>query len=79
MGALWFAHAVFTCNVILDLLVFSLTLASTPLSPDDFSDASSAALSSLGVSGLRDAAGVWGDSLGDSLTSGFFPLLSIFL
>lgn len=60
MGAPWFEHAdaVFTCNVILDLLVFSLTLASTPLSLDDFSDASSAALSSLGVSGLRGAADV---------------------
>jgi len=71
--------AVFTCSEILDLLVFSLTLARTPLSPDDLSVISSAALSSLGVSGLGGAAGTWGGSLASSLGSGFFPLLSIFL
>lgn len=56
---LWFAQAVcmFTCNEILDLLVFSLTLARAPLSPEDFSVISRAALSSLGVSALTGAAG----------------------
>lgn len=47
----------FTCNEMLDLLVFSLTLASAPLSPEDLSVISNAALSSLGVSVLTGAAG----------------------
>lgn len=46
----------FTCDEILGLLVFSLTLARAPFSPDDLSVTSRAALSSLGVSGLTRAA-----------------------
>lgn len=55
----WFVQVLckFTCNEILDLLVFSLTLARTPLSPEDLSVISRAALSSLGVSILAGAAG----------------------
>lgn len=64
---------------MLDLFVFSFTLASAPFSPDDFSVISRAALSSLGVSVLTDAAGTGAGSLASSLGSGFFPLLSIFL
>lgn len=69
----------FTCDDMLSLWVFSLTLARAPFSPDDLSDTSRAALSSLGVSGLAGAAGAWGWFLLSSLGSGFFPLLSIFL
>lgn len=47
----------FTCDEMLSLLVFSLTLARAPFSPDDFSVTSRAALSSLGVSDLTGAAG----------------------
>ena len=47
----------FTCSEILDLLVFSLTLARAPLSPVDLSVISRAALSSLGVSVLTGAGG----------------------
>lgn len=68
-----------TCSETLDLLVFSLTLARAPLSPEDLSVISRAALSSLGVSVLTGAARTWGGSLGSSLGSGFFPLVSIFL
>lgn len=46
-----------TCDEMLSLLVFCLTLARAPFSPDDLSDTSRAALSSLGVSGLTAAAG----------------------
>lgn len=46
-----------TCDEMLSLLVFCLTLARAPFSPDDLSDTSRAALSSLGVSGLMAAAG----------------------
>lgn len=69
----------FTCNEILDLLVFSLTLARASLSSEDLSVISRAALSSLGVSALRGAAGTWGGPLASSLGSRFFPLVSIFL
>lgn len=48
---------VFTCNERLDLVVFSFTLNMAPLSLEDLSAISSAALRSLGVSGLRGAAG----------------------
>lgn len=67
-----------TCDEMLSLLVFPLTLARAPFSPDDFSVTSRAALSSRGVSG-RAGAAEWGRSLFSSLGSGFFPLFSIFL
>lgn len=68
-----------TCKEMLDLLVFSLTLARAPFRPEDFSVISRAALNSLGVSALAGAAGASGASLVSSLGSGFFPLVSIFL
>lgn len=70
---------VFTCEETLSLLLFSLTLARAPFSPDDLSVTSRAALSSLGVSGRTAAAGACGGSLLSSLGSAFFPLFSIFL
>lgn len=75
-----FVQYIFTCNETKDLLVFSLTPARAPFSPEVLSVISRAALSSLGVSFLAAAAtGGRGGSLAFSLGSGFFPLVSIFL